>query len=245
MWPNIIAFQSLCLIGTILKTSYAVYLPEQSVLTGGQIQQSIFGETYAADDDAGLNILNDPRKRNEFFRSLTTEDAIYAFDDVPTDLEPNSRLRNIVLGYRSSGQPAGPSSIPHSMNHGHPASLEISMSTIGGYPVYHTPIALGNPAQPFRAWLNLNLDGLYVRSAACSKRDCGRGFTYDPENSATRKSSGQRFEVYPKDWTVGGNVSNDTLHLVSVQVDDAMVGEIDKYEGEDLFYYVMEFVADG
>lgn len=244
MWPSIIAFQSLCLFLTILKTSYAFNLPKQSVLARGQVQQSPFIEAPAVDDIEG-NILSDPQKRDELFRSLTTDDAIHAFDDVPTDLEPNSKLRHMVLDHYSSSQLAGPSSIPHSMSHDHPASLEISMSTIGGYPVYHTPIALGNPAQPFRAWLNLNLDGLYVRSTACSKRECGRGFTYDPKKSATRKSSGKRFEVHPKDWTVGGNVSSDTLHFVSVQVDGAMLGEIDKYEGEDLFYYVMEFVADG
>lgn len=246
MWPNTIAIQSLCFIATVLNISHAFYLSEQSVLTSGQLQQSPFiGVPPVNGIEQSILSLSDPQKRDELFRSLTTEDAIHAFDGVPPDLEPNSKLRNIVLGHHSSGQPAGPSSIPHSINHDHPASLEISMSTIGGYPVYHTPIAIGNPAQPFRAWLNLNLDGLYVRSSACSKRDCGSGFAYDPKKSATRKSSGQRFEVYPKDWTVGGNVSSDTLHLVSVEVENAMVGEIDKYEGEDLFYYVMEFVADG
>jgi hypothetical protein len=44
---------------------------------------------------------------------------------------------------------------------------------------------------------------------------------------------------------VGGNVSTDTLHLASVDVTIATVGEIDEYWGEDLFYYVMEFTADG
>jgi len=119
------------------------------------------------------------------------------------------------------------------------------MSTIGGFPVFHTPIAVGNPAQPFNAWLNMSLDGLYVRSSVCDKRDCGTGFKYNFKKSTTRASLNQRFEVNPGGWTIGGNVSTDTLHLVSVEVGEATVGEIDKYEGENMFYYVMSFVADG
>lgn len=229
-------------LGLAATTACALHLPEHIVPRQTPLQQSLGKQSYST-DDVGLGIFSDPEKLEDLFRSLTTEDAINALQNMLA-LEPGRRWEPIVLDQYKHDTPFTPRS-PHSLNGDHPASLEISMSTIGGYPVYHTPIAIGNPAQPFRAWLNMNLNGLYVRSAACSKQDCGRGYTYDPSRSTTRKSLGHRFEVHPKDWTVGGNVSSDTLHLVSVEVNNATVGEIDKYEGEDLFYYVMEFIADG
>jgi hypothetical protein len=239
---NCFVVQCLGLVGTTSSTGYAVFLPEGNIARHNQLQQNLDKQSYAA-EHAELEIFDDPSKLEDLFWSLTTEDAIHAFGNAPT-LELYKHLRPIVLDQYKSDILAAPNTL-HDLNGDHPASLEISMSTIGGFPVYHTPIATGNPAQPFRAWLNLNLDGLYVRSAACFTQDCGRGYTYDPTRSTTRQSLGHRFEVHPKDWTVGGNVSTDTLHLVSVDVNNATVGEIDKYEGNDLFYYVMEFVADG
>jgi hypothetical protein len=229
-------------LGLAAYTACALHLPELQISKQNTLQQSLGKQSHAI-DPAELAILDDAQKLEDLFWSLTTEDAILASQNVPAP-EHSSYRRPIVLDQYKPHKQAAPE-LPHSLNGDHPASLEISMSTIGGYPVYHTPIAIGSPAQPFRAWLNMNLNGLYVRSTACSKRDCGRGYTYDPSRSTTRKSLGHRFEVHPKDWTVGGNVSADTLHLVSVDVGNATVGEIDKYEGEDLFYYVMEFVADG
>lgn len=234
-----IVLRGLVLVAT---TAFALRLPEHDGPRQKPPQQSLGKQTYGT-DHAELDIFDDSQKLEDLFRSLTTEDAIYAFQDVPIP-QHGSHKRPIVLDQYRPKMPSTPKT-PHNLNGGHPASLEISMSTIGGYPVYHTPIAIGNPAQPFRAWLNLNLDGLYVRSTACSKQDCGRGYTFDPSKSTTRESLGHRFEVHPKDWTVGGDVSNDTLHLVSVDIRNATVGEIDKYEGDDLFYYVMEFIADG
>jgi hypothetical protein len=241
MRSSMIAFQKICLAVTICKTTHAFHLPELGISRQSPLQQSL-SEVHAA-KEADLDFFANPYNLDELFRSLTTDDALPAFDYVPT-MEPNSKFRQIVLGYHNTGESSEPSA-PRTMDSDHPASLQISMSTIGGYPVYQTPIAIGNPAQPFRAWLNMNLDGLYVRSTACAKSDCGQGFAYDPKKSTTRKSSGHRFKVHPKDWTVGGNVSTDTLHLASVDVTIATVGEIDEYWGEDLFYYVMEFTADG
>jgi len=229
-------------LGLVVTTACALRLPEHNIRKRNALQQSLGKQTYAA-EHAELEILDNPQKLEYLFWSLTTEDSIYAFQNMPAPAHA-SHMRPIVLDQYRPDKAAVPNT-PHSLTGDHSASLEISMSTIGGYPVYHTPIAIGNPAQPFRAWLNLNLNGLYVRSTACSKQDCGRGYTFDPSRSKTRKSLGHRFEVHPKDWTVGGNVSSDTLHLVSVDVNNATVGEIDKYEGEDLFYYVMEFIADG
>lgn len=234
-----VVLQSLASVAT---TAFALRLPEHDDPRQKPLQQSL-GKQFDATGDAGLSVLGEPSKLEDLFWSLTTENAIYALQNMPAP-EDVSHKRPIVLGQYKFFIPAAPTT-PHSLDSDHPASLEISMSTIGGYPVYHTPIAIGNPAQPFRAWLNLNLDGLYVRSTACSKQDCGRGYTYDPSRSTTRKSLGHRFEVHPKDWTVGGDVSSDILHLVSIDVKNATVGEIDKYEGDDLFYYVMEFIADG
>ena len=239
---EIFVLRWLGLVATTNSTVYALHLPEHHIPTQDVLQESPRKQPYAT-DHADLEILDNLRKLQDLFRSLTTEDAVDAFQNMPAP-EHGSRWRPIVLDQYKPNIPAAPKT-PHSLNGNHPASLELSMSTIGGYPVYHTPIAIGNPAQPLRAWLNLNLNGLYVRSTACSKQDCGRGYTYDPSRSTTRKSLGHRFEVHPKDWTVGGNVSSDILHLVSIDVNNATVGEIDKYEGEDLFYYVMEFVADG
>ena len=229
-------------IATTATTAYALHLPERQIPRQTPMQQSLGKQTYGT-DQAERDLLENSRKLEDLFWSLTTEDATYAFHNTP-GLEHGIQERPIVLDQYRAKIPPTPE-IPHSLNGDHPASLEISMSTIGGYPVYHTAIAVGTPAQPFRAWLNLNLNGVYVRSAACSKQDCGRGYTYDPSRSTTRKSLGHRFEVHPKDWTVGGNVSNDILHLVSVDIASATFGEIDKYEGDDLFYYVMEFIADG
>ena len=234
-----IVLRSLVLVAT---TALALRLPKHDGSRQKPLQPGLGKQTHGT-DYAELGILDDSQKLEDLFWSLTTEDTIYAFQDMPAP-QHGSHKRPIVL---EQYRPKIPAALKTSngLNGGHPASLEISMSTIGGYPVYHTPIAIGNPAQPFRAWLNLNLDGLYVRSTACSKQDCGRGYTFDPSRSTTRNSLGHRFEVHPKDWAVGGNVSTDTLHLVSVDVDNATVGEIDKYEGDDLFYYVMEFIADG
>ena len=237
-----LVFQCLGLVITINSTAYAVYLPDHNVARHDQVQQNLAKQSYFK-SHAELGILDDPVKLEDLFWSLTTEDAIHAFRNAPA-LVLNKHLRPIVLDRYKPDVLATPSTL-HNLDGNHPASLEISMSTIGGFPVYHTPIAIGNPAQPFRAWLNMNLNGLYVRSTACSAQDCGRGYTYDPTRSTTRKSLEHRFEVHPKDWTVGGNVSTDTLHLVSIDVNNATFGEVDKYEGDDLFYYVMEFVADG
>jgi hypothetical protein len=228
-------------LGLVTSTASAVYLPQHTIARHNHLQQNLEKQSHAA-DHVGLEFLDDSRNLDDLFWSLTTEDAIHAFGNTPA-LELNSHLGRIVLDQYEPDVLAAPSAL-QSLNGDHPASLEISMSTIGGFPVYHAPIAIGNPAQPFRAWLNMNLNGLYVRSTACSEQDCGRGYTYDPEQSTTRRSLGHRFEVHPKDWTVGGDVSADTLHLVSIDVKNATVGEIDKYEGEDLFYYVMEYVAD-
>jgi hypothetical protein len=235
-------FRCLGLVVAAATAALALSLPEHQIPKQNTLQQSL-GKQIHSTHEAGLRFLNDPQKLEDLFRSLTTEDAIHAFQDLPTP-EHGSHWGPIVLDQYKPAVPAAPK-LQHGLNGDHPASLELSMSTIGGYPVYHTPIAIGSPAQPFRAWLNMNLNGLYVRSTACSKRDCGRGYTYDPSRSTTRKSRGHRFEVHPKDWTVGGKVSSDVLHIVSIDVGNATVGEIDKYEGEDLFYYVMEFVADG
>jgi hypothetical protein len=242
MWSSMIALQKICLAVILIETTHAFQLPEHGTSKQSPLQQSLVSEVYTM-NEADSDFLANPYNLDELFRSLTTDDALPAFDHVPT-MEPNSKFKQIVLGYHNTGETARPN-VPHDADSDHPASLQISMSTIGGYPVYYTPIAIGNPAQPFRAWLNMNLKGLYVRSTACAKSDCGQGFTYDPNQSTTRKSSGHRFEVHPKGWTVGGNVSTDTLHLVSVKVENATVGEIDEYWGEDLFYYVMEFTADG
>jgi len=229
-------------LGLVVTTACALRLPEHNIRRHNALQQSL-GKQTDATNHAVLAVLDDSQKLEDLFWSITTEDAIYAFQNMP-GLEHGSHRRPIVLDQYRREIPAARKT-QNSLNGDHSASLEISMSTIGGYPVYHTPIAIGNPAQPFRAWLNLNLNGLYVRSTACSKQDCGRGYTFDPSRSKTRKSLGHRFEVHPKDWTVGGNVSSDILHLVSIDVKNATVGEIDKYEGDDLFYYVMEFIADG
>jgi hypothetical protein len=242
MWPSIAALQKICLAITLIKTTHALQLPEHGISRQNPLQQNLVSEVHTA-DESDIDFFSNPYNLDELFRFLTTDDALPAFDHVPT-MEPNSKFKQIVLGYHDTGEMARPS-VPHDTDSDHPASLQISMSTIGGYPVYYAPIAIGNPAQPFRAWLNMNINGLYVRSTACAKSDCGQGFTYDPKKSATRKSSGDRFEVRPKGWTVGGNVSTDTLHLVSVAIENATVGEVDEYWGEDLFYYVMEFTADG
>jgi hypothetical protein len=242
MWSSIIVLQKISLAVTICKTTRAFQLPGHGISKQVPLQQSLVSEVHTATETI-VDFFANPYNLDELLRSLTTDDALPAFDHVPT-MEPNSKFKQIVLGYHNTGETVRPS-VPHDKHSDHPASLQISMSTIGGYPVYQTPIAIGNPAQPFRAWLNMNLNGLYVRSTACATSDCGQGFTYDPKKSTMRKSSGHRFEVHPKDWTVGGNVSTDTLHLVSVDVENATVGEIDEYRGEDLFYYVLEFTADG
>jgi len=242
MWLDSLVVRCLGLVVTTASIASALHLSELKTPRQNPLQQSL-GKQHHAESHTVTDVLNGPRGIKDLFWSLTTEDAMRAFQNTPAR-ESNSQMGPIVLDHDKSVLHAAPS-MPHNLDGDHPASLEISMSTIGGFPVYHTPIAIGNPAQPFRAWLNMNLNGLYVRSAACSTHDCGRGYTYDPSKSATRKSLGHRFEVHPKDWTVGGEVSTDTLHLVSLDVSNATLGEIDKYEGEDLFYYVMEFIADG
>lgn len=193
--------------------------------------------------DLESELFKTPENLKEVFWSLTSEDASHAIDTLSfqhLDAVP----RQILLSHHVNASSS--TSKEHQIHTSdHSSSLEVLMSTIGGYPVYHTAVAAGHPAQPFTAWINTRLNGLYVRSSTCSKRDCGRGFTYDAEKSATRRSWGQRFEVNPRGWTVGGNVSTETLHLVSVDVDGVTLGEVDKYEGEDLFYFVMEFVVDG
>jgi hypothetical protein len=229
----------LAIIGSL---AHGLQLPYRG-LDGHVLSQQIL-EGIPTSGKHRLNILNDPKRMNDLFRSLTTSDALQAFDGLTAASELEAKPHQIVLGYHT-GSPSTKFNNPHHKGSHHPASLELSMSTIGGFPVFHTPIAIGSPAQPFQAWLNTSLDGLYVRSSVCDKRDCGTGFKYHPKKSTTRKSLDQRFEVNAGGWAIGGNVSTDTLHLVSVDVGEAMVGEIDKYEGDNMFYYVMSFVADG
>jgi len=231
----------ICFLATIGSIAHALQLPLQELNEHVSSQQ--IPENNLTPGDHHLSILEDPKITNDLFWSLTTSDAAQAFDGLAVS-ELEMKPHQIVLGY----YPDSPSTKFDDSNHKgshHPASLELSMSTIGGFPVFHTPIAIGNPAQPFLAWLNTSLDGLYVRSSVCDKRDCGTGFKYHPKKSTTRSSLDQRFEVDAGGWRVGGNVSTDTLHLVSVDIGEVMVGEVDKYEGENMFYYVMSFVADG
>jgi hypothetical protein len=231
----------ICLLASIDSIAHALQLPLKGLNEHVSSQQIL--ENILTPEDHHLSILEDPKIINDLFWSLTTTDAAQAFDRLAvSELELNPH--QIVLGYHTDTPSTNFDDSHHKGSH-HPASLELSMSTIGGFPVFHTPIAIGNPAQPFLAWLNTSLDGLYVRSSDCDKRDCGTGFKYYPKKSTTRNSLDQRFEVDAGGWRVGGNVSTDTLHLVSVDVGEAMVGEIDKYEGENMFYYVMSFVADG
>lgn len=214
-------------------------------------------------NDQVAKVSNGWETDEDLFWALTTSDGVRARDGFQpqqfrtggfpymvlghpedrSELRPE-QLSQVVLGQLVDDLKVGPEKLSVQRTD-HPANLELYMSTIGGYPVFHTPVAVGEPAQPFKAWLNPHLNGLYVRSSTCSKRDCGRGFTYDATKSKTRSSLERRFEVEPRGWRVGGNVSTDTLHLGSVDVKGAMVGEIDKYEGEELFYFVMEFVVDG
>lgn len=175
---------------------------------------------------------------HSLFWTLTSNDISNSLNQQHLNLKPHQ----IVLGHHHTHKPK--KSPPIQALH-HPATLPISMSTIGGYPIYHAPMALGTPPQPFKAWLNPNLNGLYVRSSKCSKRDCGRGFVYDAEKSESRESLERRFEVHPEGWVVGGNVSTDVLRLVSLDVDGVSVGEVDEYRGEELFWFVLEFVVDG
>lgn len=226
----------------IANIANGLQVPSQASVDASHLQQPMIYDSNSKHNDgtSHQNILdmisNDPKLFDELFWSMTT-------NDIPIEMaqQHTTKPLQLVLGHHTNSSPQR----PKKPSPRHPASLEISMSTIGGYPVFHTPIAIGEPAQPFRAWLSTHLNGLYVRSSKCSKRDCGRGFTYDGAKSESRKSLERRFEVTPKGWTVGGNVSTDTLHLVSVDVPDAYVGEVDDYRGEDLFYFVMEFVADG
>jgi hypothetical protein len=230
-----------CFLVTIGSIAHGLKLPHRGLDEHASPQQIL--ENNLTPEDHQPSILDDPQRINDLFWSSTTSDASQAFDGLAAsglEIKPHQ----IVLGYH----PDSPSTrFDDSRQEGsrHPASLEVSMSTIGGFPVFYTPIAIGNPAQPFQAWLNTSLDGLYVRSSVCDKRDCGTGFKYHPKKSTTRNALGERFEVNAGGWAVGGNVSTDTLHLVSVDVGEAMVGEIDKYEGDNMFYYVMSFVADG
>jgi hypothetical protein len=230
-----------CFLATIGSFTHALQLPYRGLDRHVSSQQIL--DDSPTPEDHRLSILEDTQKLNDLFGSLTTSDAAQAFDKLAAS-ELEIKPHQIVLGYHPDSPSTKYDDSQHKGSH-HPASLELSMSTIGGFPVFHTPIAIGNPAQPFLAWLNTSLDGLYVRSSVCDKRDCGTGFKYHPKESTTRKSLDRRFGVNAGGWAVGGNVSTDTLHLVSVDVGEAMVGEVDKYEGENMFYYVMSFVADG
>lgn len=229
----------------IASISNGLQVPNRAAVDASHLQQPLKHDNHDEPNaDAPLthviDLLESNREKfDELFWSMTTNDITDS-----TFSQHNTKPLQIVLGHHTNDLPQKPKKVS-AQSPKHPASLEVSMSTIGGYPVFHTPIAVGKPAQPFRAWLNTRLDGLYVRSSSCSKRDCGRGWTYDSAKSESRKSLETRFEVTPKGWTVGGNVSTDALHLVSVEVEDAYVGEVDRYEGDDLFYFVMEFVVDG
>jgi hypothetical protein len=231
----------ICFLATTGSIAHGLQLPYRGLDEHASPQQIM--ENNLTPEDRQLRIMDDPQRINDLFWSLTTSDALQAFDEIAAS-ELEIKPHQIVLGYHTDSPSTKYDDSKHKGSR-HPASLEVSMSTIGGFPVFYTPIAIGNPAQPFQAWLNTSLDGLYVRSSVCDKRDCGTGFKYHPKKSTTRKSLGERFEVNAGGWAVGGNVSVDTLHLVSVDVEEAMVGEIDKYEGDNMFYYVMSFVADG
>lgn len=242
MWPSKYAVFLLYNLAVKPSIVYALGSPVQASDERSHLQQALDTNAFT-DLSSGLSTLDDLDGLTDLFWQLTSSDAVHAYDRSETkDYRVNSR--QIAFGHQAR-TPLSDFRNEQVVQSDHPACLEISMSTIGGYPIYHTHIALGNPPQPFNAWINTRLNGLYVRSSACSIDDCSTGFSYDLSKSSTGKSLEQRFEVYPKDWTVGGNVSTDTLHLVSLKIENATIGEIDKYEGDKLFYYVMEFMADG
>lgn len=238
-----------CTALAIASIANGLQIPSRVGMGGPHHQQQpmSYNNKNSYDDDAShshlLDMLAQEENFNQLFQSLTSVDISHLSPTQQQSLKP----LQITLGHYTNPKTHSnikPKNKLSSHNDDHPATLPISMSTIGGYPIFHAPIALGQPAQPFNAWLNPRLDGVYVRSSKCSKRECGRGFTYDAEKSESRKPMG-RFEVHPEGWTVGGEAGREVLRLVSLDVQGVGVGEVDDYQGDEMFWWVLEFVVDG
>ncbi|KAL1594427.1 aspartic proteinase precursor [Paraconiothyrium brasiliense] len=124
------------------------------------------------------------------------------------------------------------------------AVLEVARLDIFGFPFYVTYVAFGNPPQPFALLLDLSYGGAVVRSVDCpdhgSFNDCGgRPFKYNHSASSTSHDPELRFGVRLAGHTARGSMFNDTMHIVSLQMQNATVGAIDVFYGENLGYSIL------
>lgn len=127
----------------------------------------------------------------------------------------------------------------------HSATLPISLYSFLGIPIYRTNIAIGTPNQAFRVILDLAYGGLAVRSVDCDPRDCKIGFTYNGTRSLSNEELDERFCLALPAHTACGNIIRDTLHLISVNIENTTFGDVDVFYGENIFYYVLAQISDG
>ena len=130
--------------------------------------------------------------------------------------------------------------------HSKTARLEINSGEFFGFPYYSTNVALGTPNQAFRMVLDLDFGGLLVRVPGCGDNfGCGHGFEYNHSMSSTYVGQKERFGMQLPAHRAEGTVSMDSLQLVSLNVSNVTFGEVDDFHGENLWYLMLEEIADG
>ncbi|KAK7179992.1 hypothetical protein DPSP01_009842 [Paraphaeosphaeria sporulosa] len=130
------------------------------------------------------------------------------------------------------------------------AVLEVARVDVFGLPFYMANFAFGTPPQPFAMLIDLGYGGAVVRSVDCPTHhhlnDCGqRVFAYNHSVSSTSNDMGLRFSVGLGGQTAQGSLFGDTMHIVSLQVQNATLGAIDVFYGENLLLEILAEFCDG
>lgn len=130
-----------------------------------------------------------------------------------------------------------------------PVVLEVARIDVFGFPFYFTNVAFGSPPQPFALLIDLQYGGAVVRSVDCHNRipnDCGeRVLKYNHSASSTSQDLGLRFSLGLAGHTAQGSLFSDTMHILSLELQNATVGATDVFYGENILLSMLAEYCDG
>lgn len=100
----------------------------------------------------------------------------------------------------------------------------------GGAPDYST-IALGTPPQDFKVVLDTGSSNLWVPGAECGSIACYLHSTYNAEDSSTFQKNGSEFAIRYGSGSVKGYISQDTLQIGDLTIENQDFGEATEEPG--------------